>query len=79
MNKGLPVALLLAQLAGSAMAQSKPPVVDAAVVAVTPSDASTIKNLNILDVKPDASTEPGYAVQSNGERSKVQPGNNAPM
>jgi formate dehydrogenase subunit gamma len=32
-----------------------------------------------MDVKPEASAEPGYAQQSNGERAKVQPGNNAPM
>jgi len=79
MNKVFSVALWLVLLAGGAMAQSKPPVVDAAVLAATPSDAGTIKNLNILDVKPDASSEPGYATQSNGERSRVQPGNNAPM
>lgn len=38
-----------------------------------------IQSQNIADVKPDASTEPGYAKQGNGERAKVQPGNNAPM
>lgn len=38
-----------------------------------------IQSQNIADVKPDASTEPGYASQTNGERAKVQPGNNAPM
>ena len=32
-----------------------------------------------MDVKPDASADPGYAKQTNGERDKVQPGNNAPM
>jgi formate dehydrogenase subunit gamma len=32
-----------------------------------------------MDVKPEASAEPGYASQTNGERGKVQPGNNAPM
>ncbi len=32
-----------------------------------------------MDVKPDASAEPGYAAQSNAERAKVQPGNNAPI
>ncbi len=79
MNKGLPVALMLVLLAGGAMAQSKPPVVDAPVLAATPPDATAIKNLNILDVKPDASAEPGYAAQNNGERVQVQPGNNAPM
>jgi len=38
-----------------------------------------IKSQNILDVKPDASDDPGYAKQSNAERGQVQPGNNAPM
>jgi formate dehydrogenase subunit gamma len=40
---------------------------------------AAIQSVNILEVKPDASAEPGYATQNNGERSKVQPGNNAPM
>ncbi|WP_427999569.1 formate dehydrogenase subunit gamma [Acidovorax sp.] len=38
-----------------------------------------IQGQNIFQVKPDASEEPGYAKQTNGERAKVQPGNNAPM
>lgn len=38
-----------------------------------------IKSQNIMDVKPEASEAPGYAQQTNGERAKVQPGNNAPM
>lgn len=38
-----------------------------------------VRSQNIFDVKPDASSEPGYANQSNGERARVQPGNNAPM
>ena len=29
--------------------------------------------------RPDASEAPGYASQTNAERAKVQPGNNAPM
>ena len=41
--------------------------------------ASGVQSQNVLDLKPDASSEPGYATQSNAERSKVQPGNNAPM
>ncbi len=48
-----------------------------------PSPATTapagIQSMNIMEVKPDASSEPGYATQNNGERAKVQPGNNAPM
>jgi formate dehydrogenase subunit gamma len=38
-----------------------------------------IQSANIMDIKPEASLEPGYAQQTNGERGKVQPGNNAPM
>ena len=38
-----------------------------------------IQSQNIFQVKPDASADPQYAEQSNGERMKVQPGNNAPM
>ena len=52
----------------SAVAQDKAPAV-----------ATAIQSVNIQDVKPDASDAPGYAEQTNGERGKVQPGNNAPM
>jgi formate dehydrogenase subunit gamma len=31
------------------------------------------------EVKPDASSAPDYLQQNNGQRNKVQPGNNAPM
>ena len=44
-----------------------------------PAATGGIQSQNILDVKPDASADPGYATQTNGERAKVQPGNNAPM
>jgi formate dehydrogenase subunit gamma len=50
-----------------------------------PAGAGTggIQGQNIFDVKPevkkDASSEPGYMEQSNGQRNAVQPGNNAPM
>ena len=56
---------------------------DAATTAPAPAAAPAavggIKSQNIFDVKPDASDDPGYAAQTNGERAKVQPGNNAPM
>jgi len=45
----------------------------------TPAASGGIQNQNIFEVRPDASELPGYAKQSNGERVKVQPGNNAPM
>lgn len=45
--------------------------------------ASGIQGQNIFDVKPevkrDASNDPGYMDQNNGQRNRVQPGNNAPM
>jgi formate dehydrogenase subunit gamma len=41
--------------------------------------APAVQSQNIMDVKPEASAVPGYAEQTNGERAKVQPGNNAPM
>ncbi len=41
--------------------------------------SAAIQSANIMDVQPEASAAPGYANQTNGERAKVQPGNNAPM
>ncbi|KQT09693.1 formate dehydrogenase subunit gamma [Ramlibacter sp. Leaf400] len=42
-----------------------------------------IQGQNIFDVKPevkrDASNDPGYMDQTNGQRNAVQPGNNSPM
>ncbi|HYD77472.1 formate dehydrogenase subunit gamma [Ramlibacter sp.] len=42
-----------------------------------------IQGQNIFEVKPevkrDASSEPGYMDQDNGQRNAVQPGNNSPM
>lgn len=68
---------LLAGLAwGTAGAQA--PASAQAASAATPA-VGGIQGQNIFQVKPDASEEPGYAAQSNGERAKVQPGNNAPM
>ena len=80
MKKAFYAVLLLALVAGSALAQSKAPDASVPVAAApAPLEAGAIKSQNILDVKPDASAEPGYATQTNAERSKVQPGNNAPM
>ena len=44
-----------------------------------PAASPGIQSANIFDIRPDASTDPNYAKQTNGERAKVQPGNNAPM
>lgn len=75
-------ALTLVLASGQVGAQSPPASAPAAAVAtvqVAPAGAGVVKSQNIFEVKPDASQEPGYAAQTNGERAKVQPGNNAPM
>ncbi len=60
-------------LSGASLAQGNAPAAPEAVV------QDGIQSQNIFNVKPDASNEPGYDKQSNAERAKVQPGNNAPM
>jgi formate dehydrogenase subunit gamma len=47
--------------------------------AAAPAATGGIQSQSIFEVKPDASADPNYAKQSNAERNKVQPGNNAPM
>lgn len=77
------IATSLAALTGLAVAQA--PAKQPAAGAVTPAPATVpaaaggIQGQNIFEVKPEASADPNYAKQSNGERAKVQPGNNAPM
>jgi len=76
------VSLTLVLSWGSVWAQGNPAPAPVAAVPTTqaaPADAGAIKSQNILEVKPDASQDPGYATQTNGERARVQPGNNAPM
>ncbi|MCD0503040.1 formate dehydrogenase subunit gamma [Bordetella petrii] len=53
----------------------------AAAQNAAPADGSLagIKNANILEVRPDADQQPGYAEQTNAQRGQVQPGNNAPV
>jgi formate dehydrogenase subunit gamma len=75
MIKAFSVVAALALCWGSAVAQTAPAATPVAPAAAMPG----IQSQNIMDVKPDASHEPGYANQTNGERAKVQPGNNAPM
>ncbi len=71
MKQALAAVLLLALGWGNlVLAQDKP---------TAPAETGGIKSQNIMDVRPDASSDPGYAQQSNAERAKVQPGNNAPM
>ncbi|MBE0473556.1 formate dehydrogenase subunit gamma [Rhodoferax sp.] len=71
MKKVFSVFAALALCWGSALAQTAP--------ADAPAAMPGIQGQNIFDVKPDASEAPGYAEQTNGERARVQPGNNAPM
>src|SRR5574343_535579 len=59
--------------ASSAWAQTAP------AAAPAPAAVAGVKSANIFEVKPDAADLPGYAEQTNAERGKVQPGNNAPM
>lgn len=50
-----------------------------AATPVAPATAGGIQGQNIFEVRPDASADPNYDKQTNAERAKVQPGNNAPM
>jgi formate dehydrogenase subunit gamma len=75
-------ALLLGLGAVSAWAQAPKAVPDDPAPAsqqAAPAGQGGIKSQNIFDIRPDADTDPNYAGQSNAERRKVQPGNNAPM
>ncbi|MBL0420104.1 formate dehydrogenase subunit gamma [Ramlibacter sp. AW1] len=75
---------MLLGLAGGAAAQQVRPADEAPPPAATraapaaPADGG-IRSQNIFDVKPDADQQPGYMNQSNAERNRVQPGNNAPL
>ncbi len=82
------IALLWMAIGLSGLVQAQTPgtqasgVVTTAPVAATaaaPAAAGGIQGQNIFEVKPDASLDANYAKQTNGERAKVQPGNNAPM
>ena len=65
-------------LAGWVYAQAPATAQVAAPVAGAPATGG-IQGQNIFEVKPDADQDPKYAGQTNAERAKVQPGNNAPM
>jgi formate dehydrogenase subunit gamma len=86
----LAIFLIAIGLAGVAGAQAPAPVASppspstATPAVVTPAPGASaaaggIQGQNIFDVRPDASEDPGYAKQTNGQRAKVQPLNNAPM
>jgi formate dehydrogenase subunit gamma len=78
--------LLAGALALGAAAQAQDKLkVEPAVPAgqAQPAAPGGIQGQNIFDVKPevkrDASSDPDYQKQDNGQRNKVQPGNNAPL
>lgn len=76
------VALAAGLAWGTAGAQAPAAPEPAAPAAAAPAPATApagIQSQNIFEVKPDASADPHYAEQTNGQRAKVQPGNNAPM
>jgi formate dehydrogenase subunit gamma len=65
----------------SVSAQTQPATAAPATAAAesTKAAAPGVQSANIFSIAPDANTDPKYADQNNGERGKVQPGNNAPM
>ena len=76
------LAIYLLALCFSGWAQSQVSATSPAATPVTPSAAPStggIQGQNIFEVRPDADLDPKYAGQTNAERAKVQPGNNAPM
>ncbi len=70
-----------AALSVSAQTAVKPaaPESKAAAAEAPKAGALGVQSANIFSIAPDANTDPKYADQNNGERDKVQPGNNAPM
>ncbi len=81
MAAGLMLSGVLSVSAQTAPAATAAP---AAPVATSNADAGKtgalgVQSANIFSIAPDANTDPKYADQNNGERGKVQPGNNAPM
>ena len=81
MVAGLMLSGVLSVSAQTAPAATAAP---AAPVATSNADAGKtgalgVQSANIFSIAPDANTDPKYADQNNGERGKVQPGNNAPM
>ncbi|MBV7539502.1 formate dehydrogenase subunit gamma [Acidovorax sp. sic0104] len=68
-----------AQVPAAAADAASAPAAAAAPATAAPQAPGGIQSQNIFEVKPDASADPKYLEQTNGERAKVQPGNNAPM
>lgn len=79
-------ALLMVAVLGCGFANAQTPDPSAAPTApAAPAGAAAaqpaggIRSQNIFDVRPEASADPNFLNQTNGERQRVQPGNNAPM
>ena len=72
-------ALLLTAFGCAAGVSAQTAAAPAATPAAVAAPSGGIKSQNIFEVKPDASADPNYANQTNAERAKVQPGNNAPI
>lgn len=73
------IALGWVGLAGAQTPAAPPAQASGGLTSVAPAATGGIQGQNIFEVKPEASADPNYAQQTNGERAKVQPGNNAPM
>ena len=71
--------VLIAAFGFAGLAQAQAPVAPATAAAPLATTIGGIKSQSIFQVRPDANELPGYANQTNAERSKVQPGNNAPI
>ncbi|MDP1741470.1 MAG: formate dehydrogenase subunit gamma [Polaromonas sp.] len=72
-------ALLLTASGWAAGVSAQTTAAPTAAPAAAAAPSGGIKSANIFEVKPDASADPNYANQTNAERAKVQPGNNAPI
>jgi formate dehydrogenase subunit gamma len=79
LQSGLLAVSLMLGGALSAAAQTAPAVSPAAAPQADKAAAPGVQSANIFSIAPDANTDPKYADQNNGERNKVQPGNNAPI
>ncbi len=81
MAAGLMLSGVLSVSAQTAPATTAAPAVPAATANADAGKAGAlgVQSANIFSIAPDANTDPKYADQNNGERAKVQPGNNAPM
>jgi len=80
---GLLAALAVASGAQAAQGTAAAPAATApapatVVVPAAPAGLGAVQSANILELK-DASSQPGYAEQTNAQRAQVQPGNNAPI